>query len=86
MASLEEFENSMTIYYYRSNGDIHSYCTGINDMTMFGEHAEDYAAILDYLVTEKDPTVLEFLYKFYVDVETKQLKLKPEYAGLTKYL
>ena len=72
MASLDEFENSMTIYYYKSNGDIHSYCTGINDMTMFGEHADDYAAILDYLIHNwnnsyiaGEPVVSNFdLYKF----------------------
>lgn len=86
MANMEEFEKSMTIYYYKSNGDIHSYCTGINDMTMFGEHADDYSAILDYIVMEKDMMVLEILYKFYIDIETKELKLKTEYQNLAKYL
>lgn len=86
MASMADHEASMTIYYHKSNGDIHSYCTGISDMTMFGIHAEDYAMILDYIVVEKDVMLLEFLYKFYVDVNDKKIKLKSEYAGLSKYL
>lgn len=86
MANMYEHETSMTIYYHKSNGDIHSYCTGISDMSMFGEHADDYAMILDYIVVEKDVMLLEFLYKFYVDVNDKKIKLKSDYAGLSKYL
>lgn len=86
MASMAEHEASMTIYYYKSNGDIHSYCTGISDMSMFGEHVDDYAMILDYIVVEKDAMLLEFLYKFYVDINDKKIKIKSDYAGLSKYL
>ena len=60
MASMYEHETSMTIFYHKSNGDIHSYCTGISDMSMFGDHADDYAMILDYIVVEKDVMLLEF--------------------------
>ena len=34
--SIEEFENSMTLYYYKRDGAIYSWCTGINDMRTFG--------------------------------------------------
>lgn len=86
MASMAEHDASMTIFYYKSSGDIYSYCTGISDMGGFGEHAEDYAQMLDFVVLERDQTAIEFLYKFYIDIETKQLKLKSEFNGISKYL
>lgn len=86
MASMAEHDASMTIFYYKSSGDIYSYCTGISDMGGFGEHAEDYAKMLDFVVLERDQTAIEFLYKFHIDIETKELKLKPEFSGLSKYL
>ena len=86
MASLAEHEASMTIFYYKSNGEIYSYCTGISDMGGFGDHKADYELMLDYVVLPKDQTAIEFLYKFYIDVETKTLKLKPEFSNLSKYL
>lgn len=86
MATMAEHEASMTIFYYKSNGEIYSYCTGISDMGGFGDHADDYALMLDYVVLPKDQTAIEFLYKFYIDVETKELKLKPKYQDLSKYL
>ena len=85
MATIAEHEASMTLFYYKRNGDLYSYATGIQDMKMFGAHAEEYALIMDFIVVEKDPLVMESFHKFYVDVETKQLKLKPEYS-LNKYL
>lgn len=85
MASIAEHEASMTLFYYKRNGDIYSYATGIQDMKMFGTHADDYTLIMDYIVVERDQMVMEAIHKFYVDIETKQLKLKPEY-NLNKYL
>ena len=85
MATIAEHEASMTIFYYKRNGDIYSYATGIQDMKMFGQHEDDYSLIMDYIVVERDPAVMEAIHKFYVDIETKQLKLKPEY-NLNKYL
>ena len=40
--TIEEFENSMTIYYFKRDGSIHSWCTGINDLSTFGNHKKDY--------------------------------------------
>lgn len=85
MATIEEYEACMTIFYYKRNGDIHSYATGIMDMGVFGSHTEDYALILDYLVIEKDSAVMEAMHRFYVDVDNEKLKLRPEY-NLNKYL
>lgn len=86
MASMAEHEANMTIYYYKRTGNTYSYCTGINDMSGFGEYKEDYEMMIDYIVIPKDHTIMEFLYKFYVDIETKELKLKPEFSDLGKYL
>lgn len=86
MATMAEHEASMTMFYYKSNGEIYSYCTGIADMSMFGIHQADYELILDFIVIPRDHVVMDFMYKFYVDVETKELKLKTEYQSLTRYL
>lgn len=86
MASLAEHEASMTIFYFKSDGKIYSYCTGISDLSSFGDRWEDYALMLDSVVLPKDQTAIEFLYKFYIDIETKELKLRPEYTDLAKYL
>lgn len=86
MATIAENEASMTMFYYKRDGEIYSYCTGIANMSIFGVHQVDYELILDFIVIPKDHTVMEFMYKFYVDVETKSLKLKPEHQSLSKYL
>lgn len=86
MATIAENEASMTIFYYKRDGEIYSYCTGIADMSIFGVHQADYELILDFIVIPRDHVVMEFMYKFYVDLETKEIKLKPEYQSLSKYL
>ena len=86
MATIAEYEANMTIFYYKSDGEIYSYCTGIADMSMFGVHQADYELILDFIVIPKDHVVMEFMYKFHVDIEVKELKLKPEYQSLSEYL
>lgn len=86
MATITEHEASMTIFYYKSDGTIYSYCTGISDMSSFGSRQSDYELIIDCLVFPRDHTVITFLNRFYVDVNTKELKLKSEYEELKKYL
>ena len=86
MATIAEHEASMTIFYYKSYGTIYSYCTGISDMSSFGPRQSDYELIIDYVVLPRDNTVITFLNRFYVDVNTKELKLKSEYEDLKKYL
>jgi hypothetical protein len=55
-------------------------------MSGFGERAADYELIMDFIVVPKDPTVMEYTNRFYVDVETRQLKLKADSVDFTKYL
>ena len=86
MASIEEHESSMTIFYYKRDGEIHSYCTGISGMERFGEHEQDYSLIIECSVFPKDETVIRHLNLFYIDLETKQIKLKDESYDFSKYL
>lgn len=86
MASIEEYESSMTIFYYKRDGEIHSYCTGISGMERFGEHEQDYSLIIECNVFPKDETVIRYLNLFYIDLETKQIKLKDESYDFSKYL
>ena len=78
MSSIEEFENNMTIYYWKKSGEIHSYSTGVQDLNIFGKHADEYALILDYVVLPIDRNVLMYLNQFYIDLETKQIKLRQD--------
>jgi hypothetical protein len=85
MASIEEHEMSMTIFYYKSDGDIYSYSTGISDMSIFGKRQDEYSLIIDFIVCPIDKTILGLLNHFCVNIETKQLKLKDENIDLSKY-
>lgn len=71
--TIEEFENSMTLYYFKSDGAIHSWCTGINDMRTFIGHGDDYAIILDYIVLPLDRYVIDNIKYFTIDIDTKEL-------------
>ena len=86
MATIAEHEASVTSFYYKSDGTIYCYCTGISDVSSLGRKQLDYELIIDYLVLPRDNTVITFLNRFYVDVNTKELKLKSEYEDLKKYL
>lgn len=78
MASIEEMQAKMTLYYSKRTGDIKSYCTGINDMSYFGDNLEDYIIIWDYIVLERDNNVINNIKNFKINVETKQLEMKPD--------
>lgn len=39
--NIQEHENSMTIFYRKANGDIKRTSTGIQNMGIFGDEAED---------------------------------------------
>ena len=54
-------------------------------MERFGLHEEDYSLIIDCGVFPKDETVIRYLNLFYIDIETKQIKLKDESSDFSKY-
>ncbi|WP_326514148.1 hypothetical protein [Clostridium intestinale] len=83
MASLEEHEKSMTLYYSKRTGEITAFSTGIQDMSFFGDNKEDYEIIWDFIVLEKDTYVLENRDKFKVIDGSVKLK---ESVDLSKYM
>ncbi|WP_073016784.1 hypothetical protein [Clostridium intestinale] len=83
MATLEEHEKSMTIYYSKRTGEITSFSSGIQDMSFFGDNKEDYKIIWDFIILEKDNYVLENRGKFKVIDGIVKLK---EFVDLSKYL
>jgi hypothetical protein len=75
----------MTIFYRKANGEIKAIMSDACDMSAFGEEQEDYELIWDYIVLPVDEYVRFNLVQFYVDLETKTLKLKQN-INLQKYL
>ena len=71
--TIEEFENSMTIYYFKSDGSIHSWCTGINNMSIFTNHEYDYSLMLDCVVLPLDRYVIDNIKYFTIDTKEKEL-------------
>lgn len=80
MTSLKEHQNSMTIFFRKKDGKIKGYSTGIQDMSFYGDNAEDFSVIWDYVVLDKDQQVLDNIEKFKINVETKEVELLSEYA------
>lgn len=76
--TMAEHEQSMTVFYYKSNGEVYSYATGIQDFTSFGAHAEDYKIILDVVVLPKDLFILDNMKMFKVNTEDKSLVYNQE--------
>lgn len=79
MASIKEHEKSMTLFYSKRTGIIKGYATGIQDMSFYGNNAEDFSIIWDYIVVEKDRQVLDNIEKFIINTETRELEILPEY-------
>lgn len=76
MASLEEMENKMTIFYYKSNGDIYSLATGIQELNVFfGDHAADLSLILDSVTLDKDMNVINNSRNFKINTTSKTLEV-----------
>lgn len=84
MATIEEMEKKMTLFYSKQTGEIKATCGGIQDMNFFGINEVDYQIIYDYVVMNKDEYVLNNIDKF--KVVNKQVKLKKAPENLDKYL
>lgn len=76
MGDIAEFENKMTIFYRKANGEIKNIVTGIQDMSFFGEEEGDYSLIWDYVVLDKDDFVISNPLNFKVNIVSKQLEIK----------
>ncbi|AGK98157.1 hypothetical protein [Clostridium pasteurianum] len=76
MATLDEMNTKMTVFYYKSNGDIYSLCTGIQELNVFfGSHSTDLALILDSVVLDKDMNVMNSPKDFKVNTASKTLEV-----------
>ena len=73
MATIEEHNKSMTVFYFKRTGAIRNVGYGILDMSFYGEYEEDYSLIIDYVVVDRDEFVFDRIGDFKIDVETKQL-------------
>lgn len=85
MATIEENSKKMTIFYMKSDGAIVNFCTGIADMSFYGNHEEDYSQIYDFIVIDYDEYIMNNLFNFYVDIEEKRVKLI-QTQDLSKYM
>jgi hypothetical protein len=62
--------SDMTIFYFKSSGDIAGYCTGKQDFSYFGDYAADYCQIYDVVVLPYDDYVIDNKTKFRIDKVT----------------
>lgn len=81
--SIEEMQDSMTVYFSKRTGEIKSIVGGIQSMEVFGVDKEDYELIWDLVVIEKDEYVMQNMDKFRVDEGNIKLK---ENIDLSKYM
>lgn len=76
--TIEQMENSVTVFYYKTNGDIYNFATGIQDQNIFfGEHSVELASILDQIIVPKDEYFLRNSKQFKVNIDTKALEILP---------
>ena len=60
--TLNEFESKMTIFYSKRTGEIQTFCTGVQDMSLFSKNADDYSIIWDYVVVYYDNFVIKNIF------------------------
>lgn len=80
MATMEEHQKSMTIFFRKKDGEIKGYASGIQDMSFYGDDEEDFALIWDCVVLEKDRQVLDNIEKFKINIKTKEIELLQEFV------
>lgn len=69
-------ETDMTIFYYKSNGDIYSMCSGIQPIeTFLGPHAMELMQVISCVVLSFDQQVLLSVNKFKIDVTKNPIAL-----------
>lgn len=75
MATIDEMNSSMTIFYSKSTGLIKSIMNGIQDMNFFGQDKEDFTLIWDFIVLNRDDYVLNNYKQFKINLDSKALEL-----------
>lgn len=59
-------ENKLTVYYNKRTGTIKELCSGIQDMSWFGDEEQDYELIYDFIAVDNDRFIFENIQMFYV--------------------
>jgi hypothetical protein len=76
----------MTLFLYKSSGDIHSYCTGTQTMAYFGEYQSDHELMLEPVVVPLDDYVLDNKEKFRFNKDINDVEVKDSTTtNLDKY-
>ncbi|GFZ31750.1 hypothetical protein CSC2_22760 [Clostridium zeae] len=83
MATIEEMQSKMTIFFSKRTGDLKEVLGGIQDMNIYGKDKEDYELIRDFVVLDRDNYVLDKPNNFIYDIEENQLKIKQD--AIPKY-
>lgn len=73
MANVEEFQESMTIYYSLITGVIRMVATGIQTMAIYGDQESEMEIIQGCMVIPIIRDILENKHKYKVDIETKRV-------------
>lgn len=73
MANIEEFKESMTIYYSLSTGIVRMITTGVQDMSIYGDQEEEMKLIQACIVIPLNKDILENRNNYKVDPEAKQV-------------
>lgn len=69
-------ETDMTIFYYKSNGDIYSACSGIQPIqTFLGAHSTDLMQIISSVELPYDQYVMFSTDKFKIDITKNPITL-----------
>ena len=71
MATIEEMNSKMTVYYSKNTGEIKIALSGIQDMTAFDS---EMSLIWDCLVVDKDDFILTYMTKFLVQDGVVKIK------------
>lgn len=80
MDNILQHENKMTIFYSKKDGSIKGIATGVQDISFYGDNAEDFRVIRDCIVIDKDMDVFNNFKRFVVNTETKEVELLEEYV------
>lgn len=73
MATIAESNESMTVYYSKRTGIIRAVTSGVDDMSFYGEQAEEMSIIQGFVVLPLRKDVLYNKENYKIDIDTLQL-------------
>ncbi|MPQ45181.1 hypothetical protein [Clostridium tarantellae] len=78
-SSMEDFKNTMTVFYRKKTGDIFHIAPGRQDFNFFGEIGEDYELILDMVQIKREKIIMENWNSFKIDLKELTPKFKENF-------